>query len=63
MCKMVNVNAYFYIPWIAFSAHGMIDWTTKEDYGTTIKAIDAWKSTVENPIAVNNLHSKNEHFD
>lgn len=46
MCKMVNVNPYIHIPWIAFPAHGMIDWTTKEDYETAIKAIDAWKNTV-----------------
>ena len=36
---MVTVNAWLYMPWLAFSGGGMIDWNTPEDYMKAIESI------------------------
>lgn len=44
MVKMANVNAYLYIPWLAFPANDLIDWDTHEDYDNALKSLKEWKT-------------------
>lgn len=47
MCKMTTVNAFHYIPWLAFPADGLIVWNTPEDYENALKAMAEWKRQTE----------------
>jgi len=48
MCKMAMVNAWLYIPWLAYSADDLIDWNTPEDYKITYQKIQTWKTATTN---------------
>ena len=40
------------MPWLAYSADGLIDWNTPDDYENALKAIEEWKrqTNLELPI-------------
>lgn len=46
LVKMATVNAWLYIPWMAYPAD--IDWTTPEDKKEFIKGINSWVSKINN---------------
>jgi hypothetical protein len=46
MCKMATVNAWIYIPWLAYQADVRIDWNTKDDYENTIIRLEEWKKGI-----------------
>ena len=48
MCKMATVNAWLYIPWLAYSGGGLIDWNTKEDYEKVLRGFEEWNSATTN---------------
>lgn len=46
MCKMATVNAFLYIPWLAYPADNLIDWNTKEDYEKTLNSLKDWNNNI-----------------
>ena len=50
MCKMATLNAWLYIPWLAYSGDGIIDWNTQEDYEKILKGFEEWISSTTNRL-------------
>ena len=48
MVKMATVNAWLYIPWLAYNADDRIDWHTKKDYEQALQACRDWETAQEN---------------
>jgi hypothetical protein len=47
MVKMSTVNAWLYIPWLAYNADDLIDWNTLEDYVWMAEACKEWESATK----------------
>ena len=48
MVKMATLNAWLYIPWLAYSGDGLIDWNTPKDYEKVLRGFEEWISSTNN---------------